>query len=187
MKCNSGWMGQSEAEARRLLTGALHGEAVRWHADDQLKVARWAFKTALMLDRSSLASRVAPPTHFTHLYNEQAPPPSVVIYMAHYFPEEGDLHLGVLGSAFRPTGIDLSLYPEPYQITFSVGQVVFEVCGHSGSALLEVKRAGVRTSGLIVIEHDVFRQLWPLRPATFEWPPQGGYLGTHNLQTLARF
>ena len=180
-------MSQFEVEAQQLLTPVLHGGSVRWHADDQLKVGRWAFKTALMFDRSSLASRLVPSKHFTYLYEEHAPPPSVVIYMAHYFPEQGDPHLGVLGSAFRPTGVDPGLYPQPYQITFSIAQAVFQVCGHSGSAPLEITRAGVRASGLIVPVQDVFRQLWPVRDSNFEWPPQGGYLGTHNLQALARF
>jgi len=51
--CNNGWMSELEQRARPLLTPAIPGQTVRWDAEEQLIVAAWAFKTALMLDRSS--------------------------------------------------------------------------------------------------------------------------------------
>jgi hypothetical protein len=185
--CNGGWMSQSENEAKTLLHPMIRGEAIQWDAIKQRQAARWTFKTALMLDRSSLASQVAPTHHFRSLFEQQSPPDSVTIYLARYFPEAGEEHVGVIGSSYRPTAVDLLLYPDPYQITFSIGQAVFQVFGHSGTAQVEVHRAGYRDSGLIVPVVDVFRQLWPVRNDGFEWPPAGGHLGTHNLQVLARF
>jgi hypothetical protein len=185
--CNSGWMSRSESEAKVLLPPVIRGDAIQWDATVQARVARWTFKTALMLDRSSLASRVAPAHHFSSLFEQGTPSASVTIYLARYFPETGEDHVGIVGSSYRPTNVDQRLYPEPYQITFSVGQAVFQVFGHSGTAQVEVHRAGYRDSGLIVPVVDVFRQLWPIRTANFEWPPAGGHLGTHNLQVLARF
>jgi hypothetical protein len=185
--CNGGWMSRSESDAKVLLPHVIRGETIQWDATQQALAARWVFKTALMLDRSSLASRVAPAHHFSFLFEQQSPPESVTIYLARYFPEAGEEHVGVIGSSYRPTGIDPHVYPDPYQITFSVGQAVFQAFGHSGMTQIEVHRAGYRDSGLVVPVVDVFRQLWPIRTANFEWPPAGGHLGTHNLQVLARF
>lgn len=185
--CNSGWMSRSENEAKALLPPIIRGGAVEWDRGEQKRAARWTFKTALMLDRPSLASRVAPARHFRNLFEHQVPPQSVTIYLSRYFPEPGEEHVGVIGSSYRPSGVDPSLYADPYQITFSIGQAVFQVFGHSGTAQVEIRRAGVRDSGVIVPMADVFRQLWPIRTPNFEWPPAGGHLGTHNLQALARF
>jgi hypothetical protein len=124
--CNGGWMSRSESEAKMLLPPLIRGETIQWDANQQARAARWTFKTALMLDRSSLASRVAPAHHFGFLFEQQCPPDSVTIYLARYFPEAGEEHVGLIGSSYRPTDVDLDLYPDPYHITFSVGQAVFQ-------------------------------------------------------------
>lgn len=186
-RCNGSWMSRSEREVKPLLRAAIGGNQVEWNERQQLTVARWAFKTALMLDRSSPASRLIPAEHFRYLHDNQQPLPTGAIYLSRYFPEPGDPPLGVVASAFRPHDVDPLLYPQPYHLTFSVGQAVFEVFGHSGQAHLEVRRAGYRSSGLVVPVVDVFRQLWPIQQPNFNWPPAGGHLGNHNLQALARF
>lgn len=185
--CNGGWMSRSETKATTLLPPMIRGEPIQWDSAQQARVARWAFKTALMLDRSSLASQVAPRRHFRFLFDEQSPPESVTIYLARYFPGPGEDHLGVIGSSYRPTGVNRHLYPDPYQITFSIGQAVFQVFGHSGTAPVEIRRAGQLDSGLIVPLGGTFRQLWPFRSEDFAWPPTGGHLNTPSLQALARF
>ncbi len=185
--CNSGWMSRSENEAKLLLPPVIRGEAIRWDAAQQTRVARWTFKTALMLDRSSPASRVAPLDHFRFLYEHEFPPQSVALYLARYFPGAGEDHVGVIGSSDKPTNVDPRLYPNPYQITFSVGQAVFQVFGHTGTAPLEIRRAGRLKSGLVVPISQGFEQNWPIRTADFAWPPEGPHLDTHNLQALARF
>jgi hypothetical protein len=186
-RCNGGWMSRSESEAKTLLSPMIRGEAIEWDTARQARVARWVFKTALMLDRSSLASQVAPPHHFTFLFKQRSPPGSVTIYLARYFPDDGEERIGVIGSSYRPTSPDPHLYPDPYEITFSIGQAVFQVFGHSGTAPVEIHSAGERESGLVVPMIDVFRQLWPIRTGGFAWPPAGGHLTTHNLQVVARF
>jgi hypothetical protein len=65
---------------------------------------------------------------------------------------------------------------------------VFEVCGHAGSAALEIGRWGQMVdSDLLVPLVDVFRRLWPTSDGAFEWPPQGGYLNTRSLHAVAHF
>src|SRR4051794_32457648 len=48
--CNNGWMSTLEDAAKPLLSPAVRGEAISWGSDEQLTVAAWAHKTALMLD-----------------------------------------------------------------------------------------------------------------------------------------
>lgn len=179
-------MSRSESEAGELIPPMIRGEEIRWNCAEQESVARWTFKTALMLDRSSLSARVAPLDHFRTLFEQQRPPESITIYTARYFPSANEDHLAVIGSCFKPTNVDPRLYPDPYQITFSVGQAVFQVFGHSGTARLEIRRAGHLKSGLVVPLTEVFQQLWPIRADEFVWPPDGGQLDTASLQTLAR-
>jgi len=126
----------------------IRGEAVLWDAAQQARVARWTFKTALMLDRSSLASRVAPLRHFRYLFTHQSPPESVTGYLARHYPGIGEDHVGVIGSSYRPSNVNPRLYPDPYQITFSIGQAVFQVFGHSGTAPVEIRCVGQLNSGL---------------------------------------
>lgn len=180
-------MSRSESDGKRLLLPMIHGHAIHWDAAQQASVARWTFKTALMLDRSSLASRVAPLHHFRFLFEHQSPPETVTLYIARYFPGAGEDHVGVIGSSYRPTNVNPRLYPRPYQITFSIGQAVFQVFGHSGTARVEIRRAGQLNSGLVVPLTDVFQQLWPIRIEEFAWPSAGGHLDTRSLQALARF
>jgi hypothetical protein len=170
-----------------LLPPTIRGEPIHWDAAQQACVARWTFKTALMLDRSSLASRVAPPHQFRFLFEHQSPPLSVTVYLARHFPSVGEEHVGVIGSSYRPSNVNTRLYPDPYQITFSIGQAVFQVFGHSGTARLEIRRVGQLNSGLIAPMSHLFEQLWPIRASTFAWPPAGGHLDTRSLQALARF
>ena len=70
---------------------------------------------------------------------------------------------------------------------FAIGYAVFQVFGHSGTAPLEIRRAGRLSSGLIVPTGDQFQQLWPIRANQLAWPPPGGHLDTTSLQALARF
>jgi hypothetical protein len=130
---------------------------------------------------------VAPPHYFSFLFEQQSPPESVTIYLARYFPGAGEDHVGVIGSSYRPTGVNLRLYPDPYQITFSIGQAVFQVFGHSGTARVGIHPTGQLDSGLIVPVSGVFQQLWPSRTEDFAWPSAGGHLNTPSLQALARF
>jgi hypothetical protein len=186
-KCNGGWMSNSESEGKVLLPPVIRGEAVLWDAAQLARVARWTFKTALMLDRSSLASRVAPLRHFRYLFTHQSPPESVTVYLARHYPGIGEDHVGVIGSSYRSSNVNPRLYPDPYQITFSIGQAVFQVFGHSGTAPVEIRRLGQLNSGLVVPVGDVFQQLWPIRTQEFAWPPVGGHLDLRSLEALARF
>jgi len=87
-KCNNGWMSSLESEAKPLLVPLMEAEkeVVALKPDERLKVARWAFKTALVLNSASNFHKNVPPAHFYHLYNtqESLPPSIAVIGQQHH-------------------------------------------------------------------------------------------------------
>lgn len=185
--CNGGWMSRSESEAKILLPRMIAGDATNWDLSQQAHAARWTFETALMLDRSSLASRVVPLHHFRFLFEHQLPPASVTVYLARYFPGVGEDHVGVIGSSYRPGDVNARIYPDPYQITFkhrAGGSPGVRPLGHSAAGGPPRRSAQLR---LIVPVDDQFLQLWPIRAGDLAWPPAGHHLDTTSLQALARF
>lgn len=82
LKCNNGWMSSLEGEIKPLLVSLMETEkeVVQLKPDERLKVARWAFKTAITLNSASNFHKNVPPSHFPYLYRVQdSLPPSVVV------------------------------------------------------------------------------------------------------------
>ena len=67
-KCNNEWMSEFEVRAKPVLVPAMRGEQASWAQDDQERVARWALKTALMLDRSRPEPYATLAEHFDYLF-----------------------------------------------------------------------------------------------------------------------
>lgn len=65
--CNSSWMSDLEDRARVLPAGPIRGESRSYTATEQISVAGWAFKTALMLD-CTWPGRIIPQGQFRHPY-----------------------------------------------------------------------------------------------------------------------
>ena len=81
-KCNNGWMSSLEAEIKPLLVDLMENEkeVVELEPDERLRVARWAFKTAIVLNSASNFHKNVPSEHFSYFYtNRDSLPPSVVV------------------------------------------------------------------------------------------------------------
>lgn len=81
-RCNNGWMSSLEGEAKPLLVPLMEAEkeVVELKPDERLRVARWAFKTAIVLNSASNFHKNVPPEHFSYPYaNQDSLPPSVVV------------------------------------------------------------------------------------------------------------
>lgn len=80
--CNNGWMSSLEGEAKPLLIPLMDGEKeiVELEPNERLWVARWAFKTAIVLNSASNFHKNVPPDHFNYFYaNQDSLPPSVIV------------------------------------------------------------------------------------------------------------
>lgn len=182
-------MSAIEAAVRPLIEPVIRGANATWAPPQQNVVATWAFKTALMVDRARHDRHVVWPEHFRHLYEMKVPPPSVQVHLGRYHPGEGDQQLAP-GIAVR-VGIDqvpgLGLGEDgAYRISFSVGQVIFDVRGFPGINnvdLRPVRFAGTK-SGLVVPMAGSFSELWPRGGSSFTWPPSGSVLDTTSLKAF---
>jgi len=164
---------------------------VTWAQDEQLAIARWSLKTALMLDRSRRKPWATPPEHCTFLLEAEEPPGSVQISLARYFPTDGDKPLDIGAAVTVLADVD-SRFPRDlgaYRIVYNIGQAVFQVVGHNG---VEARGFGVSHVAWGTLEgervlrpfNDVFRTLWPQSGEAFEWPPADGPLNTESLRAL---
>lgn len=181
-------MSDFEQTVKPLLTPAIRGEPVKWAtAAEQKIVARWAFKTALMVDRSQRPSEwTAPDRHFKYLYEHREPPASSSIFLAHYAPQPGEVFYAAwAGTAWTAAGGDFSSRDKihGFRVTFSVGHAIFRTYGHSRDDEDGFVMTPFLALGDQLIE-DTYRQLWPLQPRPHEWPPQGANFATSALVLL---
>lgn len=185
--CNNEWMSQFEQTVKPLLTPAIQNTPTTWASvSDRTTVARWAFKTALMIDRSSRPDLwTTPDKDFRYLFTHQEPPPSVFIFLCHYAPKPSEeVFPAWAGNAWTsgqklPTGEVF----DGYRITFSVGHAIFRVYGYA-----DRDREGFVLLPSLTVDdkpvEDAYRQLWPLKPEPHEWPPRGANFATSGLQIL---
>jgi hypothetical protein len=169
--CNNGWMSVSEKKAKPLLAPVMQGRSATWSTTDRETVARWAFKTALMIDRSTahVRHRVVPADHFHHLYKQQVPPQGAAVDLLHYEPTDAtDLSTSLSGSErMHSNGNAIG-----YRVTFNVASLVFVVAAvNDGTQILLPPTDGTA------------ERLWPLQRFTFTWPPPVG-IDTTALRAL---
>jgi hypothetical protein len=184
--CNNGWMSQFEQTAKPLLIPIIRDQPAMWDGDEQLAVARWAFKTALMIDRTNQPERrTVPEAHFRYLFEHRKPPPAATIALARYLPQKGEVPFAAWMNTSWAAAQGKSEEIEGYKITVSVGHAIFQVYAHA-----HTEREGLIFESVIHRNDqpvaDAFRRLWPASPAAaFEWPPQGAHFSTSGFAFLA--
>jgi hypothetical protein len=183
--CNTTWMSQSEQAVRPLLTPAIQDRAATWSTEaEQTTVAAWAMKTALMLDRSVIPSRrTVPDKDFSYLFEHRKPPPTLFVQLGRYLPSEGETSFAVWtntawSTAQRASGETF----EGYSISFTVGHVLFIIGAYDIEDHFHFERT-VTVAGKRI---DALRQLWPLTPGPYTWPPRDAHFNTSGLDVLRR-
>src|SRR5581483_3341668 len=85
--CNNGWMSDLENRAKPILTQLFDGmPPADLNPEERALLARWAIKTAFMLDSPSLYRKRVPASHFHEFYESIAgeiPPHLVVVAGTH--------------------------------------------------------------------------------------------------------
>jgi hypothetical protein len=172
--CNSGWMNRLEERVKPLLTPPIQGQRQTLHNGiQQLSVAAWAFKTALMLDCAQKKGlRHVPPQHYRYLYHFRHPPPNVHVWLLAYGIHEGDDWHAAWIKRTR-----LTLHTEfgdlkGYSFAFSIGHLVCQVFGVLSAQEFNVNRQTFRPDGS---EVDFLRKVWPLGVEPVQWPPRSGF------------
>ena len=171
-RCNGGWLGALESHAKNVLSPLIRGEPTRLTAEDQGVIARWALKTALLLDhRYHPAYRMVAPETYPLLRGggAKAPPPA-----------NTEARIGIMGAdppftTEPPFTVDLLMSssmdvpgprPAPRPVAFRfvliVSHLLIEVTGSTADLPLKMPDLKEPDDSLI--------QIWPAS-GPVDWPP----------------
>jgi hypothetical protein len=160
--CNTGWMSDLEDYAKPYLEPPLLGRGIVLFAEGQRMIARWAFKTALMI-ACGASEEARPVTSYWHFYERGLPSPETRIWIGTFFsspPRTYQTHVGLLGGREPPKAIERA---NGYLSTFAVGHLAFHVLG-SETGEPRQHRFGGKLGRTLV-------QVWPVHPIV-RWPPE---------------
>ncbi len=171
--CNEGWMSNLEEAAARVMKPLIRGEPRILTPDDQVLLARWAAKTALVFEfaYASSAANYIPASDRQWLRGNETPPASTTVWLAGHtgrriafhrsVPFEGSPADSVVGGSIGTSGTISR--PEAHSTTLAILHLVIKVFGDS---LPEE-----RSLELPAVTRDVVIKIWPRQLAAVLWPP----------------
>jgi hypothetical protein len=167
--CNNGWMSSLESETAPLLKSLLSGDKDISFLDlrQRLLFARWAAKTAFMMNSASAFDRRVPPEHFKELYRSPKRLPGGVFVL-------GQQHRHSEGfNIFQFPSWDLVglAVPESKEVDDALG-TAYKVGFQLGALLVVVGFFAVHPN-VLYLRHGVHVCLWPLLPR-IRWREQAG-------------
>jgi hypothetical protein len=164
--CNHGWMSELETKAKPLLKSLFSGqiEVKDLSRTDCSLIARWAVKTAYMLNSASNYSLKIPIHHFAELYANKDPIPRHVSVFATTHDCDRDFYWfqacfweGLLGNEILDID-QQEVFDRSYKVTVQFRRLILLV------ACWPFK--GWR----LAIEPELHHPLWPLRgPISYFW------------------
>lgn len=137
--CNSGWMSTLEQQARPILTPLIRGEAAQLGREEQLILAAWIAKTAMMFEHSERRDVVSTLEQRQFLMTQTQPPYGWTIWIGKYgginwqtkvVRKSAAISIGDSG-AIRVIDQNLSPPMNVQSITFGVGQMLVVVTSTS--------------------------------------------------------
>lgn len=175
--CNGGWMSDLENRVQRLVAPLLVDLAVPLDASEQAALARWAIKTAIVLEATG-------PQDHESLYTapdrdrvraSEAPPPGTVVWVGR---AASDRDLFVSGRRLlQPMAVRPSRSPFPleagYATTLGLGRLVMQV--------LRLRLAADSATPSLTIYprpgpwHELLLQISPQRRSLVQWPPRATF------------
>lgn len=131
-ECNNGWMSELENQVRPLVQSMLPGVIGRTlSAADAGTLARWAFKTAIVLNAASNYRHIVPEAHYAHLYSTRQVPARVVVDASSFHGNLGvtsvqSQHLNGVIKGDALLALD-QIRRSGYNIGLGVGPIAFRV------------------------------------------------------------
>ena len=181
-RCNNGWMSDLEDDASDVLK-RMFDERITIHlagGDGQQQVARWAMKTALMLQFTHQQQCIPLPV-YKEFFRTGLPPKKLVIYVAHHSMQ--DMPNGAhslnwdVGISTADGSVDLQ--GEMYGITFFINNLVVQAVGYL------LKTAFDPNIDFDQTFQPYVQLLWPLGRGVI-WPPGPPSLGDSQLLAFAQ-
>lgn len=168
--CNNTWMSVIEKDTRDLLikmfdaaTGKI--DPFQLTATEQTQLAKWAVKTAYLIDAYT---QPAVPRGYLHEFAlHRAPNAAIFVWVAGFTPHSpavGEKRaLDFLGRDGKPTNNS----PNAFVVTFTILHVLFQVVGQFNDKAPEMRDNRVQYAPCLF-------GIWPNQPS-ITWPPQVGF------------
>lgn len=174
-RCNNGWMSALEEEAGALLR-AMFTEHITMQlaSESQILLARWAMKTALMLQFTQKLHGL-PDTVYREFHAIQRPPAKCLIYLARremvQQPSGGHTIVTELGMPSASGGI--TKLGHLYGVTFFIKNLVMQVIGYVLQTSFTPNLQFPQTFQPYV------QRIWPSGPSV-SWPPPNPTMTEHQ-------
>jgi hypothetical protein len=178
--CNNGWMSELETEVRPILGPLVQDLSIQLDLEDQKKLARWAFKTAIVLEGTKERSMKR---YFASGLGPALGTGSDILGRTMiWIGRSSESGLYARASDVRYDLDDQNLSAEATVTTMVVGHVVLQVM----SAIFPVEKDSetVRIPLYIGDWEKVLAKIWPAS-RVFTWPPPQS-IGSGGLFTLDR-
>jgi len=167
-RCNNGWMSQLETAVLPIFTDLINGRPRLIKTDEQLIVARWAVKTAMVYEYFRRHSpRYYRPSDRRAFYKQRIIPSGTGLWLGRYV---GD----VATQAYDPSEMltfvskDRNILGQGYVFTIGVGQLTLQLFSHRWSENLDrairFTMPGVWDRALV--------EIWPNSFGNRQWPPR---------------
>jgi hypothetical protein len=179
-ECNTGWMHLLEDETIPVLGPRLGPVALPITVAEQLTLAFWAAKTAIMLQGANRKlGRPIPREHIETIYDARdlrpcVLPGQITVWLAkHRGPSVGLAYL--VAFSVEPGSLRPVAEGHRYWVGLRIGTVAFHILGHT-----------LRPSDAQVVSQPPgLVQIWPVGLHQIEWPPQRTF-DDHQFEELAR-
>ncbi|GAQ19046.1 hypothetical protein OPHB3_3005 [Oceanobacillus picturae] len=130
--CNNGWMSLIESDVKALLLALLKQPTTNLSTllkEDHLVLAKWTFKTAIILNHASNYRNIVPRRHFRHFYQHKRIPENVTVLMGFtketekidWVQSQGVMHTGDASISSNPRFEDI------YKITIQLDHLLLKV------------------------------------------------------------
>jgi hypothetical protein len=167
--CNGGWMSRLESESKPLLAPAIaRTGSLRLAPASQAIAATWAIKTVLVFQGTQADEPMAPADHFSHVRENERPPPGVTVWIgSHYRSRFDPINSVYVQKPLSLEALDdrLSIPEGPFGYFgfLAVGGVSFLVIGHRyRNRVVMSCREPIR---------DAVTKIWPVSTPVVVWPP----------------
>ena len=158
--CNQYFGRTLEGPTKQILTPAIDGERVRYNADEQALLARWAFKTTCALLGAERKRRAVPQADRYRFRKDGTVPMSCFVGIGRYSGGGVRIFAGRL-RLIPGRGVATDPIVSVYHSIVAVGQVVFKVFGVLKPPPEDTFRIPVGR----------LHRVWPPRDDVVEWPP----------------
>lgn len=171
--CNNRFLSVLEQDVSPVLELMLLGEERVLNRAQQLLLATWAVKTALMFDASTGKDAVIPMGYYREFAQLRAPLPSTQVWLGAY----SGIRPGLAWRQALWIDVPLDVAPNAFVTTFTAYRVVFQVAGHFVRAASFRDRRYQFASGI--------HRIWPVEPGSIRWPSRKLAFGDESLEAFA--